>query len=135
MEHNLTKEEIRLIQESWNTMTSKSKSTGEKFYNNLFGKHPEMAELFKGEIKEQSGALMRMVKTVVEGLNNPQIIIPAIQQLGRRHGEYGVKDEYYKEFGIILIDTIGAELGNDFDAKTKTAWEKLYETLADVMMN
>ncbi len=135
MEHNLTKEEIRLVQMSWNTMTSKSKNTGEKFYANLFNKYPEMAKLFKGEIKEQSGALMRMVKTVVEGLNNPQIIIPALQELGRRHGEYGVKHEYYKEFGNLLVETIGSELGKDFDVKTKAAWEKLYETLADVMKN
>jgi hemoglobin-like flavoprotein len=135
MEHNLTKEEIRLIQMSWDTMTSKSKNTGEKFYANLFEKHSEMAELFKGDIKEQSGALMRMVKTVVEGLNNPQIIIPALQELGRRHSEYGVKNEYYKEFGNLLIETIGSELGNDFDVKTKTAWTKLYDTLADVMKN
>jgi hemoglobin-like flavoprotein len=135
MEHNLTKEEIRLIQMSWNLLTLKSKTTGEKFYANLFKKHTDMAELFKGDIKDQSGALMRMVKTVVEGLNNPQIIIPALQELGRRHREYGVKDEYYKEFGNLLVETIGSELGSDFDVKTKAAWEKLYDTLGRVMMN
>jgi hemoglobin-like flavoprotein len=134
METNqFSKEEIKLIQYSFKTLTSKSKRVGEKFYDRLFESNPEISGLFKGDIKEQAGALMRMVKTVVEGLNNPQIIIPAIQDLGRRHNEYGVKPEQYKIFGECLISTIEKEMGNDFNTATKKAWEKLYSQLAEEM--
>jgi hemoglobin-like flavoprotein len=134
METNqFSKEEIKLIQYSFNTLTAKSKKAGEKFYKKLFEANPEMSKLFKGDMKEQAGALMRMVKTVVEGMNHPQIIIPAIQDLGRRHNEYGVAPEQYKIFGECLISTIEEELGNDFNAATKKAWQKLYDILADEM--
>jgi hemoglobin-like flavoprotein len=134
METNqFSKEEIKLIQYSFKTLTAKSKKVGEKFYKHLFESNPEMANLFSGDMKEQAGALMRMVKTVVEGLNNPEIIIPAIQDLGRRHNEYGVAPEQYKNFGECLISTIEKEMGNDFNSATKKAWEKLYDILADEM--
>jgi hemoglobin-like flavoprotein len=134
METNqFSKEEIKLIQYSFTTLTAKSKHVGEKFYKRLFEANPEMANLFKGDMKEQAGHLMRMVKTVVEGLNNPQIIVPAIQDLGRRHQEYGVEAEQYKVFGDCLVSAIEDELGNDFNAATKKAWQKLYDVLADEM--
>ena len=133
MDYNLTKEEIKLIQFSFGELTVHSKKVGETFYKKLFEANPEMINLFKGDMKEQAGALMRMVKTVVEGLNNPDIIIPAVQNLGRRHDDYGVTPEQYKIFGDCLISCIEQELGKDFNLKTKKAWEKLYDGLAEVM--
>ncbi|MFA5405610.1 MAG: globin domain-containing protein [Ignavibacteria bacterium] len=134
MEANqFTKEEIKLIQYSFKTLTSKSKNAGEKFYKRLFEANPDISKLFKGDMKEQAGSLMRMVKTVVEGLNHPDIIIPAIQDLGRRHNEYGVEPEQYKIFGDCLISTVEEEMGNDFNSATKKAWEKLYILLAEEM--
>jgi hemoglobin-like flavoprotein len=134
MEPNqFSKEEIKLIQYSFNTLTAKSKKVGEKFYKRLFESNPDFSKLFKGDMKEQAGALMRMVKTVVEGLNHPQIIIPAIQDLGRRHNEYGVTPEQYKIFGECLISTIEEEMANDFNSATKKAWQKLYDILANEM--
>ena len=131
---DLTKEEIKQIQHSWVDLTANSKKVGEVFYNRLFKRNPEMSKLFTGDMKEQAGALMRMVKTVVEGLNNPGIIIPALQDLGRRHSDYGVEQKYYKEFGECLIECIESEMGGLLDAKTKKAWEKLYLILTDVMV-
>lgn len=133
MDYKLSQEEIRLIQDSYNKINDISEKIGEKFYNKLFEQNPEIIKLFKSDMKEQSHLLMNMVKTVVEGLNNPQIIIPAIQELGRRHNEYGVMPEMYGVFGNCLIDCIEQESGNDFRPETKRAWEKLYNILADVM--
>jgi hemoglobin-like flavoprotein len=128
-----TKEEIKLIQYSFTTLTVKSKHVGEKFYTRLFEANPGFAHLFKGDMKEQAGALMRMVKTVVEGLNHPEVIVPAIQDLGRRHNEYGVTPEQYKIFGDCLVQCIEEDLGNDFNGATKKAWQKLYSVLAEEM--
>ena len=131
--NQFNKEEIKLIQYSFSSLTTKSKHVGEKFYKRLFEVNPEFAKLFKGDMKEQAGALMRMVKTVVEGLNHPEIIVPAIQDLGRRHNEYGVSPEQYKSFGDCLIQCIEEDLGTDFNSATKKAWQKLYTVLTEEM--
>lgn len=131
--HNLTDKEIKLIQESFQQLLEKSTKVGKNFYQLLFERNPELRELFKIDMDEQALALMRMVRTVVEGLNNPQIIIPAVQQLGKRHSEYGVEYKHYKDFGTCLIECIEKELQPNFSEETKIAWQKLYNLLADVM--
>lgn len=131
--HNLTDKEIKLIQESFQQLSEKSTKIGKDFYQMLFERNPELRELFKIDMTEQARALMKMVKTVVEGLNNPQIIIPAVQQLGKRHTEYGIEYKHYKDFGDCLIECIEKELQPNFSEETKRAWQKLYNLLADVM--
>jgi len=131
--HNLTEKEIKLIQESFQLLSSKSAKVGKDFYQLLFERNPELKELFKVDMNEQALAFMRMVKTVVEGLNNPQIIIPAVQQLGKKHSEYGVEYKHYKDFGNCLIECIEKELQPNFSIETKKAWQKLYNLLAEVM--
>lgn len=131
--HNLTDKEIKLIQESFQQLSEKSTKIGKDFYQMLFERNPELRKLFKIDMTEQARALMKMVKTVVEGLNNPQIIIPAVQQLGKRHSEYGVEYKHYKDFGVCLIECIEKELQPNFSEETKRAWQKLYNLLADVM--
>lgn len=133
MENYFTEKEIRLIQESYKRLTEKSDKTGEIFYAKLFETNPEIVKLFKDDMKEQSHALMRMVRTVVEGLNNVNIILPAIQELGKRHHDYGVSADQYKTFGECLIKCIEIELGSEFDDDAKTAWNKLYNVLEEIM--
>jgi hemoglobin-like flavoprotein len=129
----LSKEDIKLIQLSFKQLSGRYDKAGEVFYKRLFEIDPNISKLFKGNIKEQSSAMMRMVKTVVEGLNYPEVIIPAVQDLGRRHHEYGVAENQYKMFGDCLIECLAQEVGKEFNEKTKAAWYKLYEILADVM--
>ena len=130
---SLTRDDIYRIQTSFLKINQNLNKIGENFYDKLFKANPDMIKLFKGDMKEQARNLMKMVKIVVDGLNNPQIILAAIQDLGIRHHEIGVTINDYKIFGDNLIDCIEAELGKDLDAKTKTAWQKLYSELAEVM--
>jgi hemoglobin-like flavoprotein len=130
---SLTRDDIYRIQTSFLKISEKQNKIGENFYDRLFKANPDMIKLFKGDMKEQARNLMKMVKIVVDGLNNPQIIVAAVQDLGIRHYELGVTVKDYKIFGDNLIDCIEAELGKDFDAKTKAAWQKLYSELAEVM--
>jgi len=131
--NTLTKEEIRLIQLSFRQLSGRYDKAGEIFYKKLFETDPKIISLFKGDIKEQASAMMRMVKTVVQGLNHPEVIIPSIQDLGRRHQEYGVAETQYKIFGDCLVECLEKEVGKEFNGKTKAAWNKLYNILADVM--
>jgi hemoglobin-like flavoprotein len=130
---DLTQEEIKLIQDSFKKISGHQDKTGELFYEKLFEKDPEIIKLFNTDLKEQAHLLMRMVKTVVEGLNNPQIIVPAVQNLGKRHLDYGVSAEQYKTFGDCLVMCFEKELGDDFNADVKCAWQKLYDILAAAM--
>ena len=46
-------------------------------------------------MKAQGKKLMTMITTAVMSLDELDRIVPAVQDLGRRHGKYGVKDKDY----------------------------------------
>jgi hemoglobin-like flavoprotein len=129
----LSGNEIILIQSSFQKLLEQTNNFGKIFYDKLFKINPGLEKLFKGDMKEQERKLIRMVKVVVDGLNNPHIIFPAIQELGIKHFEFGVAPKDYKIFGDCLVESLESNLGEIFDKKTKDAWYKLYDELTDIM--
>lgn len=126
--------EVKLVQESWAKVVPISDTAAELFYGRLFEVAPEVKPLFKGNMQEQGAKLMKMVGIAVNGLNDLPAIVPAVQDLGRRHVDYGVKDEHYAAVGNSLLWTLGQGLGDDFTPDTKDAWAKVYGVLADTMI-
>ena len=78
---------------------------------------------------------MRAIGTVVNGMNMPVQLIPAVSDLGRRHVVYGVTDEHYSSVGRALIGTLEQVLGADFTPEVKEAWTTVYNVIADTMKN
>ena len=133
MDINLTAEEIKLIQDSFAKICDDSNITAKLLYDKLFEAQPEISKIFKGDIEEQEAKLMKMLKTVIGGLNNPHIIISAVQDLGKRHFEYGVLSSHYKSFKTALMYSLEMQLPGDWTDELKSAWGKLYDILAESM--
>jgi hemoglobin-like flavoprotein len=74
-----------------------------------------------------------MLGTAVAGLSNLGALVPAVQDLGRRHAGYGVLPSHYGTVGSALLWTLGKGLGADFDAAHQAAWSKVYGVLAETM--
>ena len=79
--------------------------------------------------------LMQMLSFAVGGLDDPDTILPTIQDLGKRHVGYGVKEEYYGTVGEVLLWTLEQGLGSDFTPEAKEAWTEAYKLLSGVMIN
>ena len=60
-------------------------------------------------------------------------LMEAIEDLGRRHVGYGVKDEHYDTVGQALLWTLATGLGDAFTPETEQAWTEAYTLLATVM--
>jgi hemoglobin-like flavoprotein len=69
----------------------------------------------------------------VASLDRLPALVPVVQDLGRRHAGYGVKDEHYATVGAALLWTLEQGLGPVFTPAVKDAWTAAYTTLADVM--
>ncbi len=92
-----------------------------------------MQSLFTGDMKEQGRKLMTMLKTAVGGLDRLETIVPAVENLGKRHGEYGVIDDHYDTVAQALLWTLGQGLGDAFTPEAEEAWTAVYGTLASTM--
>ena len=126
----MTPKQIELVQGSWMKVTPIADTAAELFYGKLFSLDPALKPLFKSDMKEQGRKLMAMISTVVNGLTRIEAIVPAAQDLGRRHVKYGVKDKHYDTVAAALIWTLGQGLGESFTPETKEAWVAAYGVLA-----
>jgi hemoglobin-like flavoprotein len=89
--------------------------------------------MFRGDMKEQGRKLMQMLAFSVHGLDRLQDILPAVEEMGRRHAGYGVQDEHYDTVGSALLWTLEKGLGDAFTPEVKSAWITVYTTLAGAM--
>ncbi|WP_197529164.1 globin family protein [Aeoliella mucimassa] len=121
------------MQSTWMQAAQQADAVAKLFYTRLFEIAPEVRPLFKGELEQQGRKLMAMLAVAVNGLPKLDQIVPAVQDLGRRHHEYGVEDEDYESVGEALLWTLEQGLGEAFTEEARDAWTLTYTTLADVM--
>lgn len=129
----MTPEQVALVQSSWEKVVPIKEKAAELFYGKLFELDADLKPLFKGDIVEQGHKLMMMINSVVTKLDKLGEIVPAVQDLGKRHVAYGVKDAHYDAVGAALLWTLGAGLGDAFTDEAKEAWTAAYTTLATAM--
>ena len=129
----MTPEQINLVKSSWEKVFPIAETAAELFYGKLFELDPQLKSLFKGDMKEQGRKLMAILNTAVNSLDKLETIVPAVQDMGRRHVGYGVKDEDYDTVGAALIWTLGQGLGDDFTDDVKDAWVETYTLVATTM--
>lgn len=129
----MTPEQAILVKSSWAQVTPIADTAAELFYGKLFELDPELKSLFKGDMAEQGRKLMAMINTAVNGLDKLEAIVPAVEKLGERHVDYGVKDKDYDTVGAALLWTLAAGLGDAFTPDVKEAWTATYNVLASTM--
>jgi hemoglobin-like flavoprotein len=131
----VTPAQVALVQDSWEELLPIADTAAALFYGRLFVLDPELKALFLGDMKEQGRKLMAMMSVAVHGLGRPESIVPAVQDLGRRHAGYGVKDRHYQSVGAALLWTLGQALGETFTPEVENAWSAAYGLLAQTMRN
>lgn len=123
-----------VVQKSWQKIKPIAPQAAKIFYETLFEMDPSLKPMFKGDIVEQGSKLMTMLDAAIKLLDDPDKLIPAVQKLGQRHVNYGVKPEHYSTVGAALLKTVETGLGDEYTATVKRAWTAVYKTLADTMI-
>ena len=129
----MTPEQIQLIRDSFEKVAPNADKAAALFYSLLFEADPSVKPLFKANLEEQGSKLMKMIGTAVNNLHDLDTLVPVLEDLGRRHVDYGVKNEQYDTVGSCLIETLSKGLGEDFTPETKEAWVTAYQLMAKVM--
>jgi hemoglobin-like flavoprotein len=129
----MTPQQVGLIKESFAKVAPISEQAATLFYERLFEIAPEVRPLFKGDIGEQGRKLMATIGFAVASLDKLPELVPVVQELGRRHAGYGVRDEHYDVVAQALLWTLDKGLGSAFTPEVKGAWVAVYSVLADTM--
>ncbi|MGE3916789.1 MAG: globin family protein [Hyphomicrobiaceae bacterium] len=129
----MTPDQVKLVQDSFKMVVPIAPQAADLFYGRLFEIAPDVRALFPADLTEQKKKLVTMLATAVNNLHQVESIVPAVQDLGRRHVNYGVKADHYKPVGEALIWTLEQGLADAFTPSVKAAWLETYTTLATVM--
>lgn len=129
----ITAKQKELVQSTFALVAPIAEQAAEIFYNKLFEIDPELKPLFKGDIKEQGKKLMSMLAAAVKGLDDLGGLVPVVQDLGKRHVDYGVKDEHYDTVAAALLYTLETGLADAWNDDVKDAWVAVYTVLSTTM--
>lgn len=130
----MSPEQIVLIRQGWGKIAPIANQAVEVFYEKLFAIDPELRALFGGtDMAAQRVKLAQALAGVIGCLECPDEIIPQLQELGRRHAVYGVKDSHYDTVGAALLATLEEGLGADWTPDTSRAWAAAYGLIAGTM--
>lgn len=131
----LSPAERRLVRQSFLSAQEYSTALTKLFYGRLFEVAPGVRGLFRVSIEEQSRKLLEMLRTVVESLDQFEQLRPRLEELGRKHVEYGARPEHYDVLRQALLWTLAQALGLEFDPQTRAAWDKLLRSISATMLD
>ena len=129
----LTENQKELVRAAFRQVERIADVVGLIFYRRLFELDPNLRPLFQHNIQDQSRKLMTTLKMAVDGLEHPNELTFALRALGRRHVQYGVKNQYYDTVGEALLWSLQDALGADFTPEARSAWLTVYLWLAGTM--
>jgi hemoglobin-like flavoprotein len=132
---SLTQQQISMVKETFQELIPMTDVAADLFYARLFQLDPTLKALFRGNMKDQGRKLMKMLSVAVAALDDVDKILPAVADLGRRHVQYGVRQEHYEIVGEALLWTLEEGLGNQFTPKVKEAWTAVYTLVATTAIN
>jgi len=130
----MTPDTVVLVQSSWNQVVPIAPQAAALFYDELFARDPALKPLFRGDMTQQGAKLMQMIGVAVSKLDEPSVLVPALQALGRRHRGYGVAPAQYDTVGAALLATLEKGLGPAFTGEVRAAWTAAYGLMAGVMI-
>jgi len=105
------------------------------FYALLFVRHPDLRSLFPAAMDTQRDRLLKALLTAAEHIDNAEVLVAYLQNLGRGHRKYGTRAEHYPAVGECLIGALSKYASGIWHAEMEAAWVRAYTTISQVMID
>lgn len=126
-------ETVEIIRSSFALVEPQADDLGRHFYATLFSTAPETRDLFPVNMEVQRSRLLRALVHVVQMVDQPEELVPFLEQLGRDHRKFGVLAQHYDAVGGALLSAIGHFAGDAWTPEVEGAWTNAYGVVADAM--
>jgi hemoglobin-like flavoprotein len=125
----LTARDIEIVRDDWEKVEAMADQAATLLYDRLFALDRKLRFLFPIDLAAQKLKVIRLLGAAIYGLSDPDVLTPILRTLGRKHFEYGVRDQDYELLAEALIWTLRQGLGDAFDAEHEAAWTRVYSVL------
>lgn len=130
----MTPAQKETLRESWQQVVPIADTAAEIFYSRLFETDPTLRRLFGGtDMAAQRKKLVEALSLVLGNLDDLDGLVPALEDLGRRHVAYGVKEGHYETVGKALLWTLEQGLAEHWSPAAADAWALAYGFVAGAM--
>jgi hemoglobin-like flavoprotein len=124
----------KLIRTTWAQVLPMADQATALFYQRLFEIDPSTRALFRQtDMVQQRKRLLQVLGVAVSSLDNLGALTKTVEDLGRRHAGYRVKDSHYDSVGAALLWMLEQGLGRAWTPDVAFAWTEIYALLAGVM--
>lgn len=128
--------QIELLEQSFEAVKPRGEELVALFYDKLFEQHPAVQPLFAElDMTKQQGKLLSSLALVVASLRQPDTLVPHLQELGRRHVDYGTEPVHYEAVGGVLLESLGDIAGELWTDELRDAWTDAITLVASVMID
>ena len=124
-----------VLRSSFELIAPQAEQVVSRFYDELFSRFPAVVPMFKNTTKaKQMKMLLASLKLVVNNLDKPDKLVPALQQMGKRHKGYGAVPEHYTAVAETLMDVMKEFAGKAWTKKVHSAWSDALNLVAETML-
>jgi len=126
---------LRLLQQTFETVKSRADVLAKRFYERLFAEHPRLKPLFGHvNLDEQHQKLIQSLVLVVKWLETPDRLTRYVHELGGRHADYHVGPQDYEPFVETFIAVLGETVGAIWTTECEAAWRQALRAVTDTML-
>lgn len=126
---------VRTIRDSFAVIGAHPDRFAQRFYDRLFEKLPTLRSLFSEGMTRQRGKPLNSLTKAVEMFDTPAQLIGPLKKLGAHHADMGVGPGEYQMVVDTLIETLTAEIGDEWDDGHDRAWRSLLDFVSSVMQD
>lgn len=125
-----------LLQRSFELLAPKGVELVERFYEELFQRHPAVRPLFANtDVHEQRRKLLSALTLTVNSLDRPSALAPVLRELGARHRGYGAQPQHYDAVIATLLHVMQEMAGTAWTDELEEAWRGALDLVKETMLS
>ena len=127
--------DLDALETSFDLVAPRGDELVDTFYTRLFATAPAVEPLFaRTDLAHQKTMLLATLVLLRKSLRDLGAVVPKLQELGRRHVDYGARPEHYPVVGEVLIDSMAEVAGPQWRPEYGRAWADALAVVAGVMV-
>ncbi len=133
----LSEKTIRIVKEITPLVAANAETITRRFYERMLEANPEVKAFFNQSHQHTGGqqkALAGAICAYFTHIDNPAVLMPAVELIAQKHCSLGIKAEHYPIVGSNLLGAIGDVMGEAATPEIVEAVAEAYGFLADIFI-
>ncbi|MCC9640836.1 NO-inducible flavohemoprotein [Rhodopirellula sp. JC740] len=133
----LNESTIRIVKDITPVVAENAETITRCFYQRMFQKNPEVKAFFNQAHQHTGGqqrALAGAICAYFTHIDNPAVLMPAVELIAQKHCSLGIEAEHYPIVGSNLLEAIREVMGEAATDEILDAVGEAYQFLADIFI-